>query len=322
MSGFNKIISVQPRAQTSAPSKPTFSSMMPPPSPMNLSARSSSQNSVKQNHQYQNRASTPNARASPAEMARSRATPQQQQRPHDYTRIESAPRKRSLREMHEVEEDYGEDMVMERVTSKKRHFTKADPGEQLSFRGDDEAYEDDEVYPSNQLGVYPLDFNISDAKVTPSEEHLPPNYPNEPMREHEPAHDSPSLLDDVINQPKNGKVAFERVKEDTIEMGGFYLPGSEKKEVLKSYNWIAGRTDGQYRVVLGNNTLFKPKNPVDSKTGERDSNRWRVVRFENRYKENYPYTEFPAKYIETLINALMKAKEQHDRETEDECNAA
>ena len=320
MSGFNKIIAVQPRAQASAPPTPTFSSMMPPPSPMNLSARSSSQNSVKQNHHYQNRASTPNARASPAEMMRSRATPQQQQRPHDYTRIESAPRKRSLRETHE--EDFGEDLVMERVTSKKRHFTNAEPGEQMSFRGDNEAYEDDEVYPSNQLGVYPLDFNISDAKVTPSEEHLPPNYLNEPMREHEPAHDSPSLLDDVINQPKNGKVAFERVKEDTIEMGGFYLPGSEKKEVLKSYNWIAGRTDGQYRVVLGNNTLFKPKNPVDSKTGERDSNRWRVVRFENRYKENYPYTEFPAKYIETLINALMKAKEQHDRETEDECNAA
>jgi len=115
-----------------------------------------------------------------------------------------------------------------------------------------------------------------------------------------------------------GKVGFERVNEETVEMGGFVLPGSEKKMVHKSYNWIAGRADGQYRVVLGYNTLFKVKNAVDSTTGEKDFNRWRVVRFENRYKENYPYTEFPAKYLEPLIQALEKAREQHLLELKEE----
>jgi hypothetical protein len=43
-----------------------------------------------------------------------------------------------------------------------------------------------------------------------------------------------------------------------------------------------------------------------------------VIRFENRYKENYPYTEFPARYLDTIINALLKAKEQHDNEIEHE----
>lgn len=115
-----------------------------------------------------------------------------------------------------------------------------------------------------------------------------------------------------------GKIGFERVNEETVEMGGFILPGSEKKSIHKSYNWIAGRADGQYRVVLGYNTLFKAKNAVDSTTGEKDFNRWRVVRFENRYKENYPYTEFPAKYLEPLIQALEKAREQHALELKEE----
>lgn len=117
------------------------------------------------------------------------------------------------------------------------------------------------------------------------------------------------------------KVGFERVNEETVEMGGFILPGSEKKITHKSYNWIAGRADGQYRVVLGYNTLFKVKNAVDSTTGEKDFNRWRVVRFENRYKENYPYTEFPAKYLEPLIQALEKAREQHALELKEEISS-
>jgi len=43
-----------------------------------------------------------------------------------------------------------------------------------------------------------------------------------------------------------------------------------------------------------------------------------VVRFENRYKENYPYTEFPAKYLGPLIQALEKARETHDDEMKEE----
>ena len=120
------------------------------------------------------------------------------------------------------------------------------------------------------------------------------------------------------NPTTSTKVGFERVNEETVEMGGFVLPGIEKKTIHKSYNWIAGRADGQYRVVLGYNTLFKPKNAVDSTTGEKDNNRWRVVRFENRYKENYPYTEFPAKYLDPLIQALEKAREQHEAEMKEE----
>jgi len=145
--------------------------------------------------------------------------------------------------------------------------------------------------PANQLGLYDGRFDIQAS----------------------------AIKDDII-QDKDGKVAFERVKEETIEMGGFILPGAEKKQIHKSYNWIAGRSDGQYRVVLGYNTLFKPKskNTIDTSTGEKDSSRWRVVRFENRYKENYPYTEFPAKYLGPLIQALEKARETHDDEMKEE----
>jgi hypothetical protein len=258
----------------------------------------------------------------------------------DYARINGAPKKRIVREM--LDGDFEDDQFEPLQVSKKRHFTNA---EQDSFRGPGGENDEDGDLPSNQLGMYPLDYNTSEAHGgAATESTAPPFFENDGQggtQMHDQPHppnflendgqgltqnhgsqpqtvnSSPSLLDEK-NCPPTGKVVFERIKEDTIEMGGFVLPGSEKKEVLKSYNWIAGRADGQYRVVLGNNTLFKPKNPVDSKTGEKDSNRWRVVRFENRYKENYPYTEFPAKYIETLINALIKAKEQYDREMEEE----
>jgi hypothetical protein len=161
---------------------------------------------------------------------------------------------------------------------------------------DDESVEiemgDEDDLPANQLGLYGGAFDDG--------------------------FDAPTK-DDIVHV-KDGKVAFERVKEETIEMGGFILPGAEKKQIHKSYNWIAGRSDGQYRVVLGYNTLFKPKskNSIDTSTGEKDSSRWRVVRFENRYKENYPYTEFPAKYLGPLIQALEKARETHDLELKEE----
>lgn len=112
------------------------------------------------------------------------------------------------------------------------------------------------------------------------------------------------------------KPGFTKVSEESIELGGFLLPMPEKKELHANYHWLAGKADGQYRVVLGYNTLFKPKNPVNAQTGEKaDSFRWRVIRFENRYKDNFPYAEFPAKYIEPIIQALSKAKEQYEQET-------
>jgi hypothetical protein len=150
-----------------------------------------------------------------------------------------------------------------------------------------EPVEDYDAFPANQQGLYDTGYDA---------------------------------VPDDANKENDGRVAFERVKEETVEMGGFILPGAEKKQIHKSYNWIAGRTDGQYRVVLGYNTLFKPKskNGIDVTTGEKDSSRWRVVRFENRYKENYPYTEFPAKYLGPIIQALEKARETHEQELKEE----
>jgi hypothetical protein len=155
---------------------------------------------------------------------------------------------------------------------------------------DDSTYDDEYEFQANQLGMF------------------------------DGLYQSSSQAAEDVNQESGGRVAFERVKEETVEMGGFILPGAEKKSVHKSYNWIAGRSDEQYRVVLGYNTLFKPKskNGIDSSTGEKDSSRWRVVRFENRYKENYPYTEFPAKYLTPIIQALEKARETHDIELKED----
>lgn len=153
-----------------------------------------------------------------------------------------------------------------------------------------EPTEDYDAFPANQQGLYDTEVEFTPEEV------------NE------------------MNKENDGRVAFERVKEETVEMGGFILPGAEKKQTHKSYNWIAGRSDGQYRVVLGYNTLFKPKskNGIDVTTGEKDSSRWRVVRFENRYKENYPYTEFPAKYLIPIIQALEKARETYEQEMKED----
>jgi hypothetical protein len=170
-----------------------------------------------------------------------------------------------------------------------------DEEEELGIEVGDED-DDDYQFPANQQGLYGGGYGT---------------------------YGSPTPPKDSTTQEgacAKGKVAFERVKEETVEMGGFVLPGADKKTFHKSYNWIAGRSDGQYRVVLGYNTLFKQKskNGIDVSTGENNSTRWRVVRFENRYKENYPYTEFPAKYLTPIIKALQKAQETHDDELKEE----
>lgn len=159
---------------------------------------------------------------------------------------------------------------------------------------DDEDLVEDE-HPANQQGLHDGGFGSLDVEEIENQ-----------------------LVDVEKEQPVESdiKKAFTKVTEESVEAGGFILPGEQQKQIYQSYHWLAGRADGQYRVVLGYNTQFKPKNAVDATTGEKtENNRWRVVRFENRYKENFPYAEFPVKYIEPLIQALSKARDQHEHET-------
>jgi hypothetical protein len=214
------------------------------------------------------------------------STPMKQGSHHNLQGLNNAPLKRKVTESQRQRPQEESFASRERRTAEEDQVRQEYIDESVEIEADD-AYDH---LPANQLGLY------------------------------DGGYDFPAPGKDEVVQDKDGKVAFERVKEETIEMGGFILPGAEKKQIHKSYNWIAGRSDGQYRVVLGYNTLFKPKskNSIDSSTGEKDSTRWRVVRFENRYKENYPYTEFPAKYLGPLIQALEKARETHDIELKEE----
>jgi hypothetical protein len=214
------------------------------------------------------------------------STPMKQGSHQNLQGLNNAPLKRRVTESQRQRPQEESFTAREGRTAEEDRVDRDYIDESVEIEADD-AYDH---FPANQLGLYDGGFDL------------------------------PASGKDEIVQDKDGKVAFERVKEETIEMGGFILPGAEKKEIHKSYNWIAGRSDGQYRVVLGYNTLFKPKskNSIDSSTGEKDSSRWRVVRFENRYKENYPYTEFPAKYLGPLIQALEKARETHDMELKEE----
>ena len=309
MSGFNKIMQMQQRTPLRATSSSQSLAMPPPHSPMNLVQRSpmlqaqrqlSSPSLIQQNSQ----------RGYPSQISPRSSTPVRPRPVEHSLRQEmahSSSRKRSIVESDEpnISVDLFDDGS---VPLKKRGMGGMFASQNMSFRDE----EDYNLMPSNQLGLYPLDYDIEgeiESETVQSLNEVPHANVNQTSAEVKTLNDS---------KTEKAKVSYERVKEDTIEMGGFVLPGSEKKEVLKSYNWIAGRADGQYRVVLGNNTLFKPKNPIDSKTGEKDTTRWRVVRFENRYKENYPYTEFPARYMDTIINSLIKAKEQYDSEIDQE----
>lgn len=274
MLGFNKILQIQPSRQPQ-------SSRTPMKTLSNNEYRGNQQGQTLERRQHQ---ATPIKRPAVNEdgppVNRSRTefiTPVR--RPFlDNQEIQNAPLKKRPTEM---------------VLAAGEPRKSRDVSEVL-LEDDDDVYSqsliDDDMFPANQQGLYDGGFGESNSQ---------------------PRNESASTSTAASSSASKGKVGFERVNEETVEMGGFILPGSEKKSIHKSYNWIAGRADGQYRVVLGYNTLFKVKNAVDSSTGEKDCNRWRVVRFENRYKENYPYTEFPAKYLEPLIQALEKAREQH-----------
>jgi len=288
MSGFNKINRAQPNHSLPPPplgvrGKPTSNMMWQQPSHTMTPA--------KRPHHLEN--SRPHHPENSTPVKRSRdfgyETPMKQGSHQNHQVLHNAPLKKRSTESqrHQPQE---ESFAMR----ESRMGAEIQPVQE--FIDDSVEIEQEDEYddmPANQLGLYGGQFDIPSSAI--------------------------AAKDDVV-QDKDGKVAFERVKEETIEMGGFVLPGAEKKQIHKSYNWIAGRSDGQYRVVLGYNTLFKPKskNTIDTSTGEKDSSRWRVVRFENRYKENYPYTEFPAKYLGPLIQALEKARETHEDELKEE----
>jgi len=55
------------------------------------------------------------------------------------------------------------------------------------------------------------------------------------------------------------KVEYERIMDgDIVEMPAYLVPGeSAKEDVSRNYLWKFGRADGQFRVVLGHNTIFK-----------------------------------------------------------------
>lgn len=282
MIGFNKIVQVQPGRQT------TPSRVVSTPLGVQPAERKSVQN-------------TPMKRTIPIEQPGSSKRMHQEfstpRRPFlDVNTIQNAPIKKRVTENIVLDHDTSFQSVAQQREARSQSMMQTDARSQSMLQTDaqveeyqlEDSIEIDDAFPANQMGLYDGGFGDPKSNVEPK----------------------PST--------SKSKVGFERVNEETVEMGGFILPGGEKKQIHKSYNWIAGRSDGQYRVVLGYNTLFKPKNAVDSTTGEKDFNRWRVVRFENRYKENYPYTEFPAKYLDPLIQALEKAREQHELETKED----
>lgn len=57
--------------------------------------------------------------------------------------------------------------------------------------------------------------------------------------------------------------------QDIIEMGGFCLPGTNGSEEKKqNFQWKFGRQDGQFKVILGHNTVWKPVKQANSKDPE------------------------------------------------------
>jgi hypothetical protein len=286
MSGFNRINQIQPVRTT------------PTVTPLGVRSNiNNGQNRIQHSHQMTpvKRFQPPTDASTPAKR-HAIATPSRGQgyiTPVNKVTLannHNAPiKKRSIEPEHSeggLGETYNEGVVIESPSILENH-------EQEYLDEQENEYDD---FPANQLGLYDSGYGSQ----------------SQPRAATSSKDDQP--------QDKDGRVAFERVKEETVEMGGFVLPGSEKSRIHKSYNWIAGRSDGQYRVVLGYNTLFKQKtkNGIDASTGEKDITRWRVVRFENRYKENYPYTEFPAKYLTPIIQALEKARETYDLEMKEE----
>lgn len=280
MSGFNRITQAQPARG---------STMMPLPIPLGVKSSTSNINNQRPTYQHTRtpiKRSLPNETSTPSRKPKMMMTERIQTNNFATPMNRNPPcassnaplKKRSVENIQSTQHNTFSDGV---IIEDESFF------EDHQARSVDEGEYDESAFPANQQGLYDGGFGSNSEEA---------------------------------NLDANIRVPFERVKEETIEMGGFLLPGLDKKSTHKSYNWIAGRSDGQYRVVLGYNTLFKPKNKngIDSSTGEKDSSRWRVIRFENRYKENYPYTEFPAKYLTPIIQALEKAREAHDQELKED----
>jgi len=292
MSGFNRITQAQPARST--------------PTVTPLGIRSNNSNNLNQQRNTYQHVRTPLKRPQPVESSTPASTPAKRQV------AESFQVSRARAQSFATPPNRMPPPSLQNAPIKKRSVDAVQIQPQDGSFTDGVIINDSGVYDDNSQGE--VIQNIEEEMVL-SEEY--DAFPANQQGLYENGFDS---MPEESNKENEGRVAFERVKEETVEMGGFILPGSEKKHFHKSYNWIAGRSDGQYRVVLGYNTLFKPKskNGIDVTTGEKDSSRWRVVRFENRYKENYPYTEFPAKYLGPIIQALGKAREAHELELKED----
>lgn len=139
-------------------------------------------------------------------------------------------------------------------------------------------YDDGEVVysqpelPANQLGLYELDeepevFDLSQPshrgrrEVGEDEEEGEGNPPKKIKMDE--SHTQPSLVDLAGTQAEclreEEKHDFERVCDgEIVEMESFLIPGEcLKQDTSKNYLWKFGRADGQFRVVLGHNTIFK-----------------------------------------------------------------
>jgi len=66
----------------------------------------------------------------------------------------------------------------------------------------------------------------------------------------------------IIAESEEEKPEYERVVDgEVVEMKPYLIPGECLKEnIRKNYLWKFGRADGQFRVVLGHNTVFKVYN--------------------------------------------------------------
>jgi hypothetical protein len=208
----------------------------------------------------------------------------------DSTSLLNAPNKKRTVEVdrettHLIQRRLNEDDFQ----SSQDGFRRQTPPRSASYEFEAE----ESGFHANQLGMYEMDRTSSQRDFVSS------NVTPRRMSADEPPPDAEA------SQEEKGKQGYERIKQPSISMGGFYLPEPPKKALLQNYHWQIGKQTSQYHLVLGYNTQFKPKNAVDMTTGEKGDTRWRVLRIENRWKENAPFVEIPWKYGIPLAKAVI-----------------
>lgn len=100
--------------------------------------------------------------------------------------------------------------------------------------------------------------------------------------------------------------------EAVIHQGEIIFSPDTPYQSKPNLSWNFGEKN--YKAVLGHNTVFKSSEK--SATDERKPMKWRVIRLENRYKDDkgLAYVEFPARYISEMIGALLLAEEKYIQE--------